>query len=734
MCRPLLILSIAVAIVLLAACSQTEPKFVAPLFVGSATCGDCHAEQFAQWSNSHHALSMQVSSEQSVLADFDTLFGESKFSRHDGIYLASQRDQHGNENTYVVTHTFGVAPLQQYLVDMGDGRLQALRQSWDSRPAHQGGERWFHQYEDETIEPGGVLHWTQIAQNWNSMCADCHSTSLRKGFDPSTDSFETTYAEINVGCEACHGPGSQHVDNPAHPLPAQTALSNAASQAEVCAACHSRRAQISEGYTAGAEFYDYYVPALVNPPLYYSDGQILEEVYVFGSFATSKMFRQGVSCSDCHSPHSAELKLSGNATCLQCHSPAGNPKYPTLTNKAYDTSEHHLHVPDTAGARCVSCHAPTRTYMGVDQRHDHSFRIPAPHLSVLHDTPNACNQCHQDQSAQWAADVLRARFGEPSTTHFAHAFASQINNQGIEQSLTEIATRSKQASVVAATALSKLGPGSSSASAHAIRQALDHPHPLVRHTVLGVIHRLNSTHMQYAFTKLLVDPTRAVRIEAARVALLLLSPTDRSRLDPNFTSALAEYEDSQQLNAEQPAARVNLAHMFSALEKPELAEKHLLAALQTNSQFIPALLNYADLLRATNRDNKAESYLIDATSIIPSVPQAQYAYALWLVRAGQPQQALSVLASAYRSAPQQVEIAYTYAIALNSLGKSLQALTLMRQLATTHTYTERFMWLHATIAVEQDLFDEARSVVRQLLLISPDSPQYQALQTSLKGR
>ena len=356
-------------------------------FVGSAACATCHAAQHAGWSKSQHAQAMQSASSATVLGDFNdarhTKDGvTSSFFRRDGKYFARTDGPDGKLADFEVKYTFGLAPLQQYLVELPGGRLQALAVSWDARPVEAGGQNWFRQYPDEKIDFRDELHWTGSLQNWNFMCADCHSTNVRKGYDVAKDAFSTQWSEISVGCEACHGPASAHVEwaktnsstDPAKGLTvalderraARWTIDAASGNArreparrsdregETCAPCHARRAQIAEGWRPGARLMDHYLPSLLSPGLYHADGQQRDEVFVWASFLQSRMHRAGVTCSDCHDPHTQKLRASGNAVCAQCH----------LASK-YDSRSHHHHPESSLGAQCANCHMPATTYMVV---------------------------------------------------------------------------------------------------------------------------------------------------------------------------------------------------------------------------------------------------------------------------------------------------------------------------------------------------------------------------------
>jgi hypothetical protein len=405
-------------------------------FAGSASCASCHAEQHARWQDSQHALAMQHATDKSVLGDFGNARlryagTESTFYRRDGKFLMRTDGADGKLAEFEIKYAFGVYPLQQYLVEFPDGRLQAPSLAWDLRPRSAGGQRWFHLYPREKIDFRDELHWTKRSQNWNFMCADCHSTTVRKGYDAASDSFKTTWSEISVGCEACHGPGSRHLSNPKEKL--------ATPGMDACAQCHARRSQIAEGFHGGKRFLDHYRPALLEPGLYHPDGQQRDEVYVWGSFLQSRMHRMGVTCGDCHEPHGAKLRAEGNAVCAKCHVPA-----------KYDAPAHHFHQ---AGARCVDCHMPTENYMVVDPRRDHSFRVPRPDLSVSLGVPNACSACHADKGAKWAAAALVKRYGHrpEGFQRFAATLA-----EGASIDLAALAADVSQPEIARASALAAL--------------------------------------------------------------------------------------------------------------------------------------------------------------------------------------------------------------------------------------------------------------------------------------
>ena len=492
------------AFLLLSACSEpasdaTPDPARKPLpqatYVGKDACVDCHAGQSAAWRDSHHDLAMQHATAHTVLGDFnDSTFEKdgvtSRFFLQDDEAWVETDNVNGDLEAFRIAYAFGVAPLQQYLIEFDDGRLQALPIAWDIP-----GKRWFHLYPDEAIPHSDPLHWTGREQNWNYMCAECHSTNLQKNYTLKSDSFDTHWSEINVSCEACHGPASNHValarDNAwdrGHGLLVDLddrrdaawimnedtgiaertpALMSPTSQPEACGRCHSRRGIATADYEFGKPLLDTHIVALLEERLYFADGQIGEEVYVYGSFLQSKMYRAGVTCTDCHDPHSAMLRMDGAVSnvCSTCHAPA-----------KFATESHHRHP--AGSVACVDCHMASRNYMVVDGRRDHSFRIPRPDLSSAIGVPNACNQCHSEQRSEWAAAAASEWFGEPGGGHFALAIhAARSGAVGSNNALMSVINDDAVSGIVRATALTLLRQPLSRDQAGIIRSALPPSRP-----------------------------------------------------------------------------------------------------------------------------------------------------------------------------------------------------------------------------------------------------------------
>jgi len=649
---------------------------------------------------------MQEATPNTVLARFDestfTSAGvTTKFFRRENRYFVNTEGADGQSRDFEIRYTFGVYPLQQYLVAFPDGRIQPLPIAWDSRSPAQGGQHWFHLNPGTRVTHTDELHWTGRQQNWNFMCADCHSTGVRKGYGPTTDKFRTTWAEISVGCEACHGPASRHLTWARYPrlirnvfwrgdrLPAQlterqgvkwsidSTTGNARRsvqrgtdrEIQSCAPCHSRRVQIAEGYSAGAQFLDYYVPSLIVNPLYYPDGQQRDEVYTHVSFLESRMNHAGVTCSDCHDPHTQRLRKVGNGVCEQCHRTA-----------KYDAPAHTLHPVGTPAAACVSCHMPSRTYMQIDPRLEHSIRIPRPDRTATLGTPNACNGCHSDKPAQWAAQQISARYRErvAGFQGFAEGFAADDRNAPeTPGTLSAIATDTAQPSVVRASALVRLAAHPGTYALNSARNAVSDASALIRRSAVEILDDYPPQDRVDIAAPLLRDSSRAVRIEAARI----LAPSARlleGDAKNNFSSAAREFIASQRLQADRPENRVALGIFFAQLGRLDEAASEYRASIRLDARHTPAYVNLADVLRAQGREADAERVLRSGLAASPQDATLHHALGLSLVRSKKLADALPELGRAALLAPDQPHFAYVYAVALHSARRDREAIEVLK--------------------------------------------------------
>lgn len=681
----------------LAACrgSASNAGDDVPAFIGSRACASCHAGQYVGWKQSQHAVAMQPATPATVLARFDsvpvTLEGvPHTFYRRGAQFFVTTQGSDGGTREFGIAYTFGVSPLQQYLVEFPGGRMQALAVAWDTRPASAGGQRWFSLNPGRRFSHEDDEHWTGRLYNWNFRCADCHSTAVRKAYDPATDRFSTTRSEISVGCEACHGPGAAHVDWAGTPRllrralwrdngltarlderhEARWTLSPGARTArrsapratdreiEVCAQCHARRIHIADGYVAGAPLTDHYIPSLIERELYHADGQQREEVYTHGSFLQSRMYRAGVTCADCHDPHTQRLRAPGNLVCGQCHSLA-----------TYDTSAHTFH-PAKGAAACVGCHMPTTTYMEVDPRHDHSLRVPRPDLSVALGVPNACTQCHAGRDAGWADAQVRQWHGRPArgSQTFAHAFAAdETGDPAAADSLVRVTTDTAESAIARASALARLGAYPTQATLALARRSARSPDVLTRLAALQTLEAYPAGRRAEVAIPALRDDRRAVRQGAA----WLLAPIADSLPDDAraaFAAAANEFIASQRYNADQPDHRLTLGHFYVQRGQLDSATREYRAATRLAPRFAQAWVELAEVLRVQGLDAEAEAVMREGVRRIPGEAGMYHALGELLLRMQRPADAVEPLARAARMRPDVPEFRAAHRRAIDALG------------------------------------------------------------------
>jgi tetratricopeptide (TPR) repeat protein/formate-dependent nitrite reductase cytochrome c552 subunit len=661
-------------------------------------CASCHSSQVKEWRSSHHFHAMEKATKTSVLADFDSYSldyhgSKVKFYTKDDSFFIVMPNQAGAMTEYQVTHTFGYEPLQQYMFDFGKGRLQFFPFAWDSRTKNEGGQRWFILHPDQSDTD--IFHWTQMGQNWNHMCADCHSTDFEKNFDVKNNQFNSRFSAINVSCNACHGDSKEHLKwangntkikqkgfatyiGPKTPLFTQQADGAMKSvsalkdseQINVCATCHARRTNLSDRKDPH-DFFNAFQPSLLLPNLYHVDGQVWDENYVWGSFKQSKMHEAGVTCTNCHNPHSGKLTLTGNQTCTQCHAAA-----------TFDSSKHHGHKVASTGSQCVDCHMPTTTYMQVDDRRDHSFRVPRPDLTLKTNVPNACNSCHTNKTANWAVDAITSWHPTPKhigKNHFAISFFTADNGMpNAADMLTKIAQDKKFPDIVRASALTRMTNTPGNNAIVAIARAVKQTDPMQRLAAVSAAKPYNLADRWRLLSTLLSDPYKSVRVEAANsLAAVLVQPLptpllakDKIRLE----NALTEYQEVQAYQSERGFSHANLGNLALKLNKATEAVTHYETAIRIEPIFMPAYLSLADLYRQWGNEEQALNILNNALAIKADAADVHYNIAMSLIRSQQKVKAINSLKKATHHAPNNANYFYTLGLLLQDQNNKIAAI------------------------------------------------------------
>ena len=722
---------------------------------------------------------MQEASEQSVLGNFNARTfsgsrGRTHFLRKGADFWVSTTGADGKPADYPVAYTFGVEPLQQYLLALPGGRLQAFDVAWDTQK-----NQWFELYPNQQIEHDDALHWTGPNQNANFMCIECHTTGFKRNYDPITDQYASTWQALGVGCQSCHGPAADHLEWVKRPageagygFSSAGVDDSARRETEVCGRCHSRRAALTDGYQHANRMMDDYLPSPLSPVLNEIDGKVKDEVFEYGSFIQSRMYAAGVRCSDCHDPHSAGLRATGNALCTQCHNSSGQAvrtdiDSAVLIPKNYDSPEHHRHRQETAAAQCISCHMPARHFMVKDLRHDHSFSVPNPAQAMALGYSDACLGCHADMPSARLQMRFKQLFSNPQPRDHGYASALFAARHGREGALVAVLEQLQHEALPAirrATLLAELYRYPSQRTLHAILQALGDNEPQVREVAVSSLAALAPERLlMQALSPLLRDPVRAVRIATAW-QIAQLAQTGRAA-PAGFEQAIREYEQVQHSLRERPEANVNLAMLYQLDGRTKDVEPALREALKRDRRYQPARILLAQWLEsqgdaragirlledglnqalnnpvettearkhyAEKQSSSAENMHLEPAANNASAKKLNehraedaplhYALAMASLRQGRRGKALGHLAKAHKQAPDNSDYLYAYAIGLHESGEKAKAERLLEIGLERDPANRAIRQALLVYAAQTGDKDKTALLLRTLQAINPEDP------------
>lgn len=716
-------------------CSSNENTPSKPLkeqYLGDINCASCHKNEYQDWQGSHHDLAMQEATATTVLGNFaNTTFEsngvKSSFSTKDGKFFVNTEGSDGEYQDFEVLYTFGVTPLQQYMVALPGGRLQCLLTAWDTEA-----KKWFDLMPDDRQQSDDWLHWTGGSMTWNTMCADCHSTYLEKNFDELSDSYDSQWSIIDVSCEACHGPGEQHVayvkssgfKSDQKILGSHLKLTSNIDnkqQVDECGRCHARRGPLSEVFDHSGVMMDHYLPTILRPGLYHADGQILDEVYVYGSFLQSKMYRNDVKCTNCHNPHSMELLFEDNKLCTQCHVP----------NK-YDVTEHHFHKEGTEAADCKSCHMPGKIYMGNDFRHDHSFRVPRPDLSAKYNTPNACNGCHDDQSSEWAAKAVETWYGPDRQEHFSDILVPAQNGdlQALPGLISMVGDTSKPA-IAQATAIWLLGQINVQEANQKVIEALKHELPMIRYSAVNAMENVSTENKLRHLTSLLRDSVKAIRTQTAYVMADVSEQSLSENQKMDFLKATKEYLEVMKIQADFPAGQLQRGQYYHKKNDFLAAEKAYLEVLRQDPYMSQAHFNLANLYYQQQELDKAQVAFENVIRLQPNSVEAYYSLGLL-------QAELQNLEGAAKNLGKAAQLSgnpryyYNWGLTLQNSQKMDEAEKAYKKGLSINPDSEAILNALTILYMQQNRKNDAQPLILQLLQINPNNPQYQNLMRAMQ--
>lgn len=702
-------------------------------YVGDQSCKDCHNAEYQEWKKSDHFMSMLRPNDSTVKGDFNNVSFtsdgvSSRFFKKGSIFYINTEGEDGKNHDYEVKYTFGVHPLQQYLIQFSGGRLQVPRLSWDTKK-----NKWFNQYPGQKISSHDWLHWTGNAQNWNTMCAVCHSTNLRKNYDVHSDTYKTSYSVINVSCESCHGPGKNHIDfvkSDAYKKGDEKEKSyskiiknkNQTEQINNCAPCHSLISEISPSHIDSKEIMDNYIPQIPDTQNFYADGQVKNEDYTYTSFLQSKMYAKGVKCSDCHNAHSTKLKRIGNLTCTQCH----------ISSK-YDAPSHTFHKSDNTGSKCVSCHMPGKVYMGNDLRHDHFFRVPRPDLSVKYGMPNACSSCHKDKSNAALAAAVVKWYGPKRVYHFSDDLipGSKLDSNS-EVHLLNLITKKDVPDIIKATSAFYLGSISTQSSLNALLGCLNHKDAQVRYRAVRSLANFQSSSWIGKIGHLLSDKVRAVRIAAADLYVTIPLNQVPSQYLAAFAMANKELKSFLTYQTDFSVGNVLLADYYLKLQDYSNAEKFYLKGLKKDSNMNYALLNLSTVYNSVGKNDEALKALEKAKQNDSKNERIYYNMALLYNEMGDKDAAEKSFSKAVALKSSNPRVYYNYGLILNEKKKFKEAEAILKKGILIDPAAPELYYALTFVHIQANNKPKAIQAAMKLKQLEPNNPNYQELYKKLR--
>ncbi len=701
-------------------------------FLGDQSCKECHQDQFEKWQGSHHDKSMQIATRETILADFKgekfkSQGVQSRFFTKDGEFYANTEGPDGKNHDYKIEYVFGLTPLQQYIVKFPNGHYQCLRTAWDTKK-----NKWFDLYPDFKVVHSEWLHWSRGGLNWNNMCADCHSTNVRKNYTQETHSYDTKFAIINVSCEACHGPGKQHVedvktlgdtyrDTGTMQMTIETGPKELVDQ---CARCHMRREQVTDKFNFEGTMLDHYFPQLITANMYHEDGQILDEDYVYGSFVQSKMYHNDVTCTNCHDAHTLERKFEGNKLCAQCHVP-----------ETYDTEKHHFHPKGSEGAQCINCHMPGKYYMGNDFRRDHSFRIPRPDLSVKYGTPNACVGCHTDKDDEWAEKKFIEQYGKPDYVHFSDLLAPGLTQApNALEALTQLAKDETFPEIARASAVKELSNYRNQITVNDLLHFLNDASPLVRASSLDALNEMaNPEYLNY-FLPLLNDEKRSVRVKAFNALGAMDAAAVPQKYQASYAKVKKEFFTYLDVISDFVGGRINRANYTLKKGKLQEAIKGYESALEIDNINNIVRTNLSNLYYQNKEFDKAEAAFKTIISQEPLYGATYYSYGLLLAELKRTPEAIVQMELATKYMPENTRVYYNLSLLYDGIHKTAKAeQTIIRGLKQEPN-NENLLYLLAYHYANSGAPEKAKNIALKLVELYPNNGQYFQFLQQLNGQ
>ena len=681
--------------------------------IEAQNCVKCHAEEVEDWKQSQHAIANRLFDKKTDLTAFRpsrtfTANGTETILRaryETASILVKQSD--GKKAVHQPEAVIGVTPLVQYLVAFPGGRLQALNLAFDPNK-----KDWFDAQALDQRRPEDWSYWQNRGMNWNSQCAFCHMTNLRKGYDLKADTYHTNWDAMGISCSQCHGSMEKHVAAPKdkaffNKMSVQQTMEN-------CASCHARREELTGNFHAGENFADHYRLSLPDlSGLYHPDGQVKEEDFEFGSFSMSRMGHKGITCLDCHNPHSGKLKapVENNVLCITCHQPPGQRGAVLI-----DLATHTHHKAGTPGDLCVDCHMPETRYMVRDPRRDHGFTIPDPVLTKELGIPNSCNRCHSDKSADWAIKFTTKWYGnkmERRSRQRARLISRAEKDDGTVGPELLAMAKSEEIAAWRSVLVSLLSSWISQSDTRAfLEKSLKDESPLVRSAAVRALS--NATDTAGLIKPLCDDPVRLVRLDAA---WNLHEARDRTHV------SYQDLTDYLETISDQPAGALRQTQFALDEHRLDDALKWSAKAAAWDATSGEAHQIHAFVLNAAGKRDAAIAELRNACDVDPRNAHHPYMLALLYGEIGQPDKVITQLKKALAIDPNFGRAWYNLGLAYAQKESLTDSIAALQQAEKLLPDNPQIPYARATVHARAGQVDEARKAATraQSLGYSPAS-------------
>jgi tetratricopeptide (TPR) repeat protein len=713
---------LAVPVVVLLYFLSPTNRFLA----GSSSCRDCHQQFYELWSTSHHGLAMQLytiefAKQNLTLPETPVRIGNNTYlpclGANEGWILEKKSD---GQLRHHIAHVMGGKNVYYFLTPMKRGRLQTLPVAYDVRA-----KEWFDTAASAVrhfpgTESDAPLHWTDPTYTFNTSCYSCHVSQLAKNYDLKTDTYRTKWAEPGINCEACHGPGQEHVkvcrSAKADEIPKNLRIISTTSFSveqtnAMCNSCHAKMSPVSASFKPGEKFFDHFDLITLEHPDFYSDGRDLGENYTMTGWLMSPCVKSGqLACTHCHTS-SGRYRFKDadnpNAACLPCHQ-----------ERVENVTSHTHHEADSTGSKCISCHMPTTDFARM-ARSDHSMRPPAPAATIKYKSPNACNICHDDEDAKWADDHLRKWHKKDYQRSILEPAslvdeARRGNWDRLETILEYIGSKSRDE--VVATSLLRLLSGCESQTIWPviIKVLQNDSSPLVRAAATQALDGYITAESVRVLAKATCDEHRLVRVRAASA----LSAISIEQLPGEYQASvkLANIELLKALKAhpDDYASHYNLGNYHMRRGDNEKALTSFQTAIKLRPDFMPPYVNIAFVHNSMGRNDKAESSFRKAIALDPNNAALHLNLGMLLGEMNRPKDAEKSFCAALAADPNSAVAAYNLGVLLASDQPS-ESLKWCRKAYSLSPDEGRYGYTYAFYLFQKGAVDEAITILTDMI-------------------